>query len=126
MQGTAPDRQVLELFSLARSRLDAPLLTTFLQTTPPQDNQQQQPGAAGGPAAAAGSSQQQPAGAASAEVTRVMASIAMPNTVKIHQMAKSVLQERNDSRRVGPGSTTDHTAHCMWYCECVFHGGQAL
>lgn len=32
------------------------------------------------------------------EVARMVASIARPSTGKIHQLAKSVLQERNDNR----------------------------
>lgn len=90
MQGGAPDKDVLELFSLARSRLDAPLLTTFLHSAPQQLDAQDATGV--------GNQQQQ---ATSVEVTRVMASISRPSTVKIHQMAKSVLKERNDARQVG-------------------------
>ena len=87
MQGTAPDKEVLELFALARSRLDAPLLGSFVNSS----SGPQAPAAAAAAAAAA---------APPVEVTRVVASIARPNTVKIHQMAKSVLQERDDNRWV--------------------------
>lgn len=83
MKGTAPAQDILELFSLARSRLDAPLLGSFLNS-----GSDTQAAGAAGPATA------------SVEVTRMVASIARPSTGKIHQLAKSVLQERNDSRWV--------------------------
>jgi hypothetical protein len=83
MKGSAPDKEILELFSLARSRLDAPLLGSFLSS-----GAETQAPAAGGTAAAP------------VEVTRMVASITRPNTGKIHQLAKSVLQERNDNRWV--------------------------
>ncbi len=94
MKGTAPHKDVLELFSLARSRLDAPLLGSFL-------NSSSEPHASAA------------AGEAPVEVARMVASIAKPSTGKIHQMAKSVLKERNDKRSVLPPL---HLAqHCFSY-----------
>jgi hypothetical protein len=95
MQRTAPDKEILELFSLARSRLDAPLLSSFVHSSSQQPQAQQAPAAAM-PAAAAAE--------APVEVIRMVASIARPSTGRIHQMAKAVLQERNDTRLDTVGS----------------------
>ena len=90
LAGTAPHKDLLELFSLAQRRLDAPLLATFLTSTPagPSAGQQQQQADA--------TPQQTPA--ARLEAARMVASVSQPSTGRIHQLAKSVLQERNDSR----------------------------
>jgi len=97
LAGSAPHKDLLELFSLAQRRLDAPLLATFLTSTPAapstggqqQRQQQQQQQAAGTPPHTA---------AAQLEAARMVASVSQPSTGRIHQLAKTVLQERNDSR----------------------------
>jgi len=96
LAGSAPHKDLLELVSLAQRRLDAPLLATFLISTPAapsaggqQQRQQQQEEADGTPPHTA---------AAQLEAARMVASASQPSTGRIHQLAKTVLQERNDSR----------------------------